>query len=87
MNEPLKHMHLARVAARGQGDRKGQYISNKRFSRKARGSKSTSVGADLSRPAPIYRPSLAVLHLVPTDSSSFPYLKSIDRKGQGSFMV
>src|SRR5437016_1024800 len=38
----------------------GQYISNKRFSRKARGCKSTSVGADLSCPAPIYRPSLAV---------------------------
>ena len=38
----------------------GQYISNKRFSRKARGCKSTSVGADLSRPPPIYRPSLAV---------------------------
>src|SRR5437879_12657129 len=38
----------------------GQYISNKRFSRKARGCKSTSVGADLSCPPPIYRPSLAV---------------------------
>ncbi len=31
-----------------QGDPCGQYISNKRFSRKSRGCKSTSVGADLS---------------------------------------
>ena len=77
---------------------KGQYISKKRFGQKARGCKSTSVGADLSRPPPIYRPSLAVplsavwcetvQYLVPTDSSSFPYLKSISPCGYpGPFLA